>query len=489
VAVLQPGSTISCYQLIKLLGEGGMGEVWQAHDTPADRPVALKFIRPELVNNTQVRTRFLNEAKTHGKLEHDRIVPLYAVLEEGDRLAFVLRFIEGQSLADVIRSHFPLSEEFVLSSARDILHALGYAHQHGVIHRDVKPQNVLVDREGRCFLTDFGIAVADFLERATVGAFAIGTPHYMSPEQIIRPRDITIPNAGHLTDIYSYGVVLFQMLTGQVPFGQNSGPEEVFTVQQAHCQYQPPAPRSISPTVSPAMEAVVLHCLEKDPARRPQTCAALLSEIEAAMRNPSVVRAPRIETRSNTATILEGPQQTHLGTRLDVAHSPTQLAPSSPSVNKVPSPSRRPALAIAGAAAAVLAVGLTVGFVRGWFSSNSPASHTTTQSPTVSSPPSGTRQTNPPPVQTHTIPTTKPHVPPGGGSQQPTPQPPAPDPRVSEAARQAGVLARQADQQYQDGHYCAALASLDKAIDLFNQPAYAKLRPGYVNGCNQERTN
>ena len=127
---LGAGSKIGCYELIKLLGEGGMGEVWLAHDERADRSVALKFIQPHLLNDPKMRVRFTNEARTLGKLEHDRIVTLYAVLEEDEYLAFVLRFIEGQSLAERIRLQFPLPMSFIVSSARDILSALEIGRAH-----------------------------------------------------------------------------------------------------------------------------------------------------------------------------------------------------------------------------------------------------------------------------------------------------------------------------------------------------------------------
>ncbi len=282
MAIFEPHMEIGGYELLRLLGEGGMGEVWLARDKRADRFVALKFIKPHLLNDPGFRARFSHEAKTLGKLEHDRIVTLYAVLDEGEYLALVLRFIDGNSLADKIDAQGALALPFVLSCARDILPALGFAHENGIIHRDIKPPNILVDSRDRCFLMDFGIAVAEFAERGTMTGLAIGTPHYMSPEQIRTPREITIPLRGHRTDIYSFGVVLFEMLSGQVPFGQHSGVEDMFSIQSAHCNEPPPPLREINPTVPRAVEEVVMACLEKDPANRPQTCIELLGQLEAA---------------------------------------------------------------------------------------------------------------------------------------------------------------------------------------------------------------
>ena len=303
---LDVGFSVGNYQLVRLLGRGGMGDVWLGSDLRADRLVALKFIKPYLLDTPQFRTRFLNEARTLGRLEHDRIVTLYNVVEDSGYLALVLRFIEGltpgkgTSLADYIDERGALSADFVLSSARDILPALGFAHERGVIHRDMKPQNILLDVHTRSFLTDFGIAVAEFAERGTMTGSMIGTPHYMSPEQITDSRQITVQNKGHRSDIYSYGVVLYEMLTGRVPFCSDSGVEETYKVQHAHCVETPPPLRDVNPAISPALEAIVLRCLAKSPDDRPQTCDDLLTDLTSAL---SGKRAPAVN--AHPATIVE----------------------------------------------------------------------------------------------------------------------------------------------------------------------------------------
>jgi hypothetical protein len=255
-----------------------------------------------------------------GRLEQDRIVTLYTVVEDDMRLALVLRFIDGNSLADRIDAEGALPLNFLAASVRDIVPALGFAHERGIIHRDIKPQNVLVDRQGRSFLTDFGIAVADFAERGTVTGFSVGTPHYMSPEQIQTPRAITIQNRGHRSDIYSYGVVLYEMLTGRVPFGGDSGAEEIYKVQHAHCVEAPPAPRQVNPSVPKALEELVLRCLEKDPDRRPQTCAELLQEFNTAMDGKPALKRPA----AHAATVIE-PRE---GKRVEAKAAPKQEAPA-----------------------------------------------------------------------------------------------------------------------------------------------------------------
>jgi serine/threonine protein kinase len=489
VAALHPEQVVGCYKLIRLLGEGGMGEVWQALDMPADRLVALKFIRPELLNNRQVRTRFANEAKTLGKLEQDRIVPLYAVVEEGDMLAFALRYIDGQSLADRIDAQGPQSEKFALIFSRDILGALGYAHEHDVIHRDIKPQNILVTKQDQCFLTDFGIAVAAFLERATLGPIAIGTPHYMSPEQILRPSEVTIPNRGQRSDIYSFGVVLFELLTGQVPFGQDTNPDEIYVVQQAHCQQQPPAPRTVHDAVSPAMEDIVLWCLEKDPDRRPQTCAELLTEIERAISQPA--SQPSASRRVGTATIVESftPAQSF------TLPQQIQQAP-------LPQPKTRRNLIIASS---VLAAATTVGITALVINRNpqKPDQNTLTNTdggtkpvpdPNTNGTGSGSSGTSGTGTGTHT----KGGNDSGAGNSNntggahgtktvvTTTPPPVPPPQPSHPP-QGAALASKAAGEYEQGNYCDALGLLDQAIAI--DPSYSSRRPGYKNACDHSRTD
>jgi serine/threonine protein kinase len=425
VATFQAGSKIGCYELIRLLGAGGMGEVWEAHDIPADRPVALKFIRPELLSRPGFRARFINEAKTLGKLEQDRIVTLYTVLEEGEHLALVLRFIDGQPLSDRIETQGALPVDFVLSCARDILPALDFAHERGVIHRDIKPQNILVTRQGRCFLTDFGIAVSSSQERVTLGGAAIGTPYYMSPEQITKPSDLTMEKRGYRTDIYSFGVVLFEMLTGRLPFGHDSGIEETFSIQQKHCFEPPPSLRTLRGDIPPAIEAVVLRSLEKEPAARPQNCPELLAELEAAARGTM----PR-------PTMLEGSGS--------VGRKTVLIPESEPAKNKrgMPKP------AWLGAAAVILAVAIGAAV---WAA--------------------GSRHT--PPADTKLVPTTT-----------TSPQPP-PDPDQGKKSQQAAALNRQAQQLYGGGHPCDALTKLNQAIALFPQPEYLRDQSTFSAACQQ----
>ena len=484
---LQADSTIGGYQLIKLLGEGGMGEVWLGQDRLADRRVALKFIKPHLLDDPGFRARFSNEAKTLGKLEHDRIVTLYTVLDEGDYLALVLRFIDGNSLADRIDLQGgPLPLDFVVSCARDILPALGFAHDHGIIHRDIKPPNILVDSRDRSFLMDFGIAVAAFAERGTMTGFAIGTPHYMSPEQIRTPRDITPESGGHRTDIYSFGVVLFEMLSGRVPFGQHSGVEDMYAIQHAHCNDAPPRLCDINPHVAPALEEVVLSCLAKDPNDRPQTCIELLAQFESA-----ALSGATHPVRSYPKTIVE-PRSSPVRQLGAVPIDPIVVPPTPIQVRR-----KMPQTVWYGLGAVVIAAGVTVTVMEmhnGTTKTAEPSKTVVQQQQPQQDPPKKPSQQQKPqsdgriarndpgkqPVQTIVV-------------MQPPPQPqkqvdvvpqpppgPTPDQIEAEKDFQAGKSL------FEQGQYCESKAKIDEAISLNPKPQYSKLLKSAANGCNSQ---
>jgi eukaryotic-like serine/threonine-protein kinase len=212
MSALAVGMRLSSYQLIDQIGATRMSEVWRARDGMG-RIVALKTIAQQAGDDSQLRARFLREGGEHKQLKHPNIVPIFDFFEQDGGFYLVMQYIPGGSLEDRMYEYQwgPLPIRDALRISRQILPALDYAHQHGVIHRDVKPSNILLDGE-RAYLSDFGIALAVGQPRLTSVSQLVGTFPYMSPEQIQQPLAIT-----HLTDVYSYGCVLYQMLTGRRP--------------------------------------------------------------------------------------------------------------------------------------------------------------------------------------------------------------------------------------------------------------------------------
>ena len=203
------------YHVESEIGRGGMSVVYRARDKRLNRPVAIKVLPPELAYDSAIRLRFTREAQTSAQLSHPHIVPIYDVGERSGVAYFVMAHVTGGNLATLLgRAPRPPIEE-VRRIVREIADALEYAHERGVVHRDIKPDNILLDADGgRAMVTDFGIARAiEAGSRLTVTGIAVGTPAYMSPEQAMGEREVD-----GRSDIYSLGVVAYQMLTGRLPF-------------------------------------------------------------------------------------------------------------------------------------------------------------------------------------------------------------------------------------------------------------------------------
>jgi serine/threonine protein kinase len=260
-------STLGPYQLLSLLGVGGMAEIYRAHDPRLDREVAIKVLPMDLARQPGFLERFRREARVVAKLDHPNIMPIYDFGEEDGVMYVVMPLIEGGTLRDRIVERGVCTLRETASILYQVAQALHEAHQHGLVHRDVKPANILMAPGERAVLADFGIAcaLADQREKGlTQTGMGIGTAEYMSPEQACgNPVD-------HRADVYALGVVLFQALTGRVPFAAT----DYFTTAYMQIHEPPPPPRSINPNIPPAVEAVMLKALEKDPARRFQSAAA-----------------------------------------------------------------------------------------------------------------------------------------------------------------------------------------------------------------------
>lgn len=264
------------YRLGQQLGQGGMGKVYRAQDLHnGGRTCAVKVLRSELTHDPRVRRRFIDEAKSLLRLNHPNIVSAFDFFQDGDDCYIALEFVDGASLAELIDRQGPLPDDQALGLFKSVLAALDYGHQSGVVHRDVKPNNILIDRHtGEARLCDFGIAKQVAERGVTLSGVTLGTAEYMSPEQVQRPDKVD-----HRTDVYSAGVVLFEMLTGRVPFFAATGDSD-FAVRAAHVKSDPPDPRSLNPNLNSALSRIVLKALRKDPARRYQGCAAFRRDIE-----------------------------------------------------------------------------------------------------------------------------------------------------------------------------------------------------------------
>jgi tetratricopeptide (TPR) repeat protein/predicted Ser/Thr protein kinase len=280
------GKTLGPYRVVEQIGLGGMATVYKAYQPSMDRYVALKVLSTHLAQETTFVKRFQQEAKVIAKLEHLHILPVYDHGEEGGYLYLVMRYVEAGTLKDWLEKG-PLSLDDVRRVVTQIGSALEYAHQLGVIHRDIKPSNVLVTPQGDCYLTDFGIAKMVEGTLGLTGSGVIGTPHYMAPEQ---SQSLKVD---HRADVYAMGVVIYEMVTGRVPFDA----ETPFAVVMKHVTEPLPLPRNLRPDLPEAVELVILRALAKDPADRYQSMRDLVTALDQAVSSaPAEVRTTQLPT-------------------------------------------------------------------------------------------------------------------------------------------------------------------------------------------------
>lgn len=259
------------YSIEHELGRGGMGVVFLAREVALDRMVALKLLPPEMAARPGLKERFLREARTVAGLSHPNIVPIFSVDEVDDFVFFSMAYIEGGTLGDRIRERGPLSTKEAVRLIREVSWALGHAHGQGVVHRDVKPDNILLEKDtGRAMVTDFGIAVLAEAAGAEVATEVVGTAEFMSPEQA-RGGEVDARS-----DLYSLGCVGFYALTAQVPF---SGPTPASILGQ-HVSRPPPGVASVAPEVPAGLATALDRCLRKDPELRFSGGGALAEALE-----------------------------------------------------------------------------------------------------------------------------------------------------------------------------------------------------------------
>src|SRR5436190_17555949 len=273
------GRTVGPYELERLLGQGGFAWVFVGRELDGT-PVAVKVLKPRYAGDPQFESRFRNESETAASLQHPNIVRIRVVAKAGDHVYFGMDLC-ADSLGARIAREGPLPEEDILRIARDIAAALDFAHRQGVIHRDLKPDNVLIRSNGAAVLTDFGIARAVSGYVASTGVnMTIGTPHYLSPEQAQgRPLD-------HRVDFYALGATLYKAATGEVPFSSN----DWFELARMHVEDPPPSLRRKRGELSKRFERVVMKCLAKHPDDRYANAGALLADLDEVeqKRRPTV---------------------------------------------------------------------------------------------------------------------------------------------------------------------------------------------------------
>src|SRR5690348_532349 len=252
-------ATLGEYEVLAELGRGGMATVYLAHDLALDRKVAIKVLAPALLLMGEgMVERFKREARTAAALSHPHIIPIYAVKESEHVLYFVMKYVQGRALDTVIRDVGTLPIPMAQTILAQVGDALGYAHRHGVIHRDIKSSNIMLDEDGWAVVTDFGIAKVMQAGGLTMTGVTVGTPTYMSPEQC-ETREVT-----GASDQYSLGVVAYEMLSGRLPFKGDS----TMAVMYAHFNERPRPVAELRPDCPPNLAAGVMRMLEKDPARR-----------------------------------------------------------------------------------------------------------------------------------------------------------------------------------------------------------------------------
>lgn len=401
------------YEIIERLGQGGMAAVYRAQDRQLGRVVAIKVLHPHFAEDPETVARFEREARAAAALSHPNIVDIYDVGSDDDTKFIVMAYVDGDDLAESLRLDGRRSPTEVASLGAQIADALDYAHRHGIIHRDVKPQNILIDSDRRARLTDFGIAEVVGSSVLTQSGWVMGTAFYMAPERAQGEP------GGPASDIYSLGVVLFELLAGRRPFGGTS--PVAIALQQM--QQQPPSLGPLAPDAPPALVAAIERAMAYAPAERYSSARDLATDLRAAIsREPA-------------------PTQ---GARLTTSEAPTRrVSMPSPPVSHGPvfrERSRRPLFlsAVRGFGAGLMTLLIIGGVIFGgsWLLGEHGASLLRRFAPAASPTraPAAITPTRQPPTATSAVaarsPTaavvTKPTAPPPTATVTPTPRPPTP---------------------------------------------------------------
>ncbi len=289
---LTTGSTFAArYQIIEELGHGGMGRIYRAVDKKLNEEVALKLIRPEIASEKRTLERFHNELKLARKISHPHVGRMYELLEENGIHFITMEYVPGEDLKSSIRRFGQLPISKSISITKQICEGLAEAHKIGVIHRDLKPSNIMVDKEGNAKVMDFGIARSLKTKGITGEGVSVGTPEYMSPEQVEGKE------ADRRADIYSLGIILYEMLTGQVPFEGDTP----FTIGVKQKNEIPKDPKSLNAQIPQDLSRLVLKCLEKDREKRYQSADEMRTDLEKIEKGIPTTERPITKRKTVTS--------------------------------------------------------------------------------------------------------------------------------------------------------------------------------------------
>src|SRR5712692_4147022 len=336
------GTVVGNYKVVEKIGEGGMGAVYKGIDLMLEREVAIKVLKPELGSQPQVVERFRSEAVTLAKLNHPNIATLFSFFRQGDFFFMVLEYVKGTTLDRIIEAHGVMTCEQAIPLFCQMLEGIDHAHSLGIVHRDVKPANMMLTESGLLKVLDFGIARALGSARMTRAGNLIGTIEYMSPEQV---RGL---ETDARSDIYSLGMVLYELLTGRVPFASDSE----YELMKAQVEQLPPPPREFAPNIPEEVEWAILCATEKDPLNRFQTAGAFSGAIVDCVKTAiatgqlSQIDMTRPTGRLNASSFVtnlltsQASTASSPGTSRSDATVPVESALNSAETQRLPAPTR-----------------------------------------------------------------------------------------------------------------------------------------------------